>query len=265
MADIPSSRAKINDIEVGADAPVTEALVNKFGANVNDYLDKELNYLEILASTTWTAPDNVNWVIIEACGGGAGGAGTFAGGGGGGGGAPIIRTPCKVTPGNVYTVTIGAGGAGGAAGFGGGADGSNTTFIGADANLIFRGGERPNATTSYTNNAFLSGVLTNQSFGGRSILGSAHGGDANLTSNLVPAAKSSGSSIYASGGLHPTFQNGGGGGAAFGPGGDAADNSNGGSAAANSGAGGAGGASGGSYAGGAGGSGRLRLYWYGNA
>lgn len=263
MADIPSSRAKINDIEVSADAPVTEALMNKFGADINDYLDKELNYLEILSSTTWTAPDQINWVIIEASGGGGGGGSGGAGPGGGGfqggsgGGAPIIRTPVKVTPGNVYTVTIGAGGASDA-------NGSSTTFIGADASLTFPGGDR-GKTPDYDWKGVPSGtppIAAIQSFvntkGGRSVLGSAGGADGYFEATSIVPYQSGEASIYASGTN---------GGCAFGPGGNiGAPATVGGSAAANSGAGGGGGgAAAFPVLGGAGGSGRLRLYWYGNA
>lgn len=40
MADITSSRQKINDIEVGDEAPISEALFEKFGANINYLIDE---------------------------------------------------------------------------------------------------------------------------------------------------------------------------------------------------------------------------------
>lgn len=45
MADLPSTFAKVNDVEVTQDAPVTEALEAKFGSNDNylkDNLDAEI-------------------------------------------------------------------------------------------------------------------------------------------------------------------------------------------------------------------------------
>lgn len=65
---------------------------------------------------SWTAPAGVFAVEVFAVGGGGGGGGGGSdnnrNGGGGGGGAAVYRT-VAVTPGTVYTVTIGAGGAGG--------------------------------------------------------------------------------------------------------------------------------------------------------
>lgn len=39
MADIASALAKMNDIEVAGDAPITEALLTKIGANINGLID----------------------------------------------------------------------------------------------------------------------------------------------------------------------------------------------------------------------------------
>lgn len=82
---------------------------------------------EFTTSSTWTCPTGVYTAYITACGGGGGGSG---GNGsttvhqGGGGGAFVHNFPLAVTPGTVYTVTIGAAGSGGstsAAGTAGGA------------------------------------------------------------------------------------------------------------------------------------------------
>jgi len=69
---------------------------------------------------TFTAPAGVTMVFITMCGGGGGGGGGRYGytgwNDGGGGGASseyIIRALYPVTPGNSYTVVVGAGGAGG--------------------------------------------------------------------------------------------------------------------------------------------------------
>lgn len=60
------------------------------------------------ASGTWTAPTGVTSVSVEVWGGG-GGSG-YHNGGGGGGGAYSKVNALAVTPGNNYTVTVGAGG-----------------------------------------------------------------------------------------------------------------------------------------------------------
>lgn len=288
MADIPSSRVKINDIEVSADAPVTEALFNKIGADINDYLDKGLQYEEFLANGTWTCPDNVDWVILHGCGGGGGGAGgnnnqaddwspnDINAPGGGGAGAAIKTVMVPVTPGNVYTINIGSGGSAGAAGtgiigYGGsGGDGGNTTFIGADASVYFRGAPGGAAGLyRYTVNGV--GSLVAYGAVGRAGLsrdGGANGGGFIFALN---EAANGGNSIYASGGSgNGVSTTGGGGGAAFGAGASGgAPSGAGSSAAANSGAGGGGGGQGPGLGvgttGGAGGSGRLKIFWYGNA
>ena len=71
-------------------------------------------------STTWTAPAGVTSVDVEVWGGGGGGGGqnNTADGGGGGGGGAYSKSTIAVTPGNTYTVTVGAGGAGGTGGTG---------------------------------------------------------------------------------------------------------------------------------------------------
>lgn len=83
------------------------------------------------ASGTWTAPAGVSSVDVEVWGGGGAGGGNQTnsdGGGGGGGGAYSKTTAIPVTPGNVYTVTVGAGGIGGT---GTGGTGGDSWFINA--------------------------------------------------------------------------------------------------------------------------------------
>lgn len=66
-------------------------------------------------TTTWTAPAGVTSVEYLVVGGGGGGANGYDNAGGGGGGAGMVLTgTLSVTPGQSYTVTVGAGGAGGA-------------------------------------------------------------------------------------------------------------------------------------------------------
>lgn len=84
------------------------------------------------ASGTFTVPTGVTKVFVTMCGGGGGGGGgdgeSWSGAGGGGGGS-YINKQLTVTPGNAYTVTVGAGGTAGARNASGGAGGS--TSIGA--------------------------------------------------------------------------------------------------------------------------------------
>jgi hypothetical protein len=82
------------------------------------------------ASTTWTCPAGVTSVDVECVGGGGGGrGGTLATQqAGGGGGAYARNASVAVTPGNNYTITVGAGGTAGASGGGSGGDGGDTSF-----------------------------------------------------------------------------------------------------------------------------------------
>lgn len=76
----------------------------------------------------WTCPADRNMVLVECFGGGGGsGSSDLGNGGGGGGGGGYCRKLYSVTPGNTYTITIGAGGAGGTGG-GNGTAGGNTVF-----------------------------------------------------------------------------------------------------------------------------------------
>jgi hypothetical protein len=59
---------------------------------------------------SWTAPAGVTSVCVVCVGGGAGGKGTFPSTGGGGGGGLGWKNNITVTPGQSYTVVVGAGG-----------------------------------------------------------------------------------------------------------------------------------------------------------
>lgn len=83
-------------------------------ATVGAYGPKTIQFIE--TSQDWTVPDDVYEVMIYVLGGGGGGSGRYSdkptkppGGGGGYFDYQII----PVTPGDVYTITIGAGGSGG--------------------------------------------------------------------------------------------------------------------------------------------------------
>lgn len=210
---------------------------------------------KFLTSSTWTAPTNVSSVIVYGCGGGGGGGAgvntpTAAGGGSGGSGAIGRTALISVTPGNTYTITVGAGGA--ASSFGGDSSfGSLITFRGA------KGGANGGGSTGWAGNVDTT-YSTGSGFGGGS---SSSGGTGSLSSGF-------------SGGTGGTdaSNGGGGGGGGAGESGNGANGGNGGfpvgglggSPSANSGGGGGGG--GGSVGsssggGGAGGSGFVIVSW----
>jgi hypothetical protein len=67
-----------------------------------------------VGTTSWTAPEGITSVDYLIVGGGGGSGGGFdTGGGGGGGGGMVLTGTMSVTPGTVYTITVGDGGAGG--------------------------------------------------------------------------------------------------------------------------------------------------------
>ena len=112
----------------------------------------------ITATGSWVAPTGVTSVDVECWGGGGGGAGEDGtqGGGGGGGGAYSKKT-LAVTPGNSYTVTIGAGGAGGNAAVG--ATGGDSWFS-TSGTVMAKGG-----TGGQLNNTAAAGGTTAASVG----------------------------------------------------------------------------------------------------
>lgn len=245
MANLPGDLEYVNDIEVGGDNPVTQALIEKMGGSINALVALAQGHQEFLANGNFTVPENVTRVFVFACGGGGGGAGAAAAGTlglGGGCGAMPVLIPVKVTPGAIHAVTIGAGGNGGTAASG--ADGTATAFGSllsfAGASKGFNASVSQPPTTWRGNGPFIAGGFN------------AVGED----------------SVFAVGGAlgvaGTATQKGGGGGAGLGAGGAGGSHAtNGTAAAANSGAGGgASGAGGGvNRSGGAGGSGYLLVIW----
>ena len=115
------------------------------------------------ANGSWTCPAGVTEIVVDASAGGAGGAGangTTNAGEGGGGGACIRNQSYVVTPGQVYTVTIGAAGLGGALN----ADGTNGGVTSLGALFTLSGG--------------VSGSKNGMGFGGPGGWGGQAGGDA---------------------------------------------------------------------------------------
>lgn len=106
---------------------------------------------------SWICPAGVNFVSVMAVGGGgAGFLGTSSGvggGAGGGGGGLGWANNIAVTPGNSYTVVVGAGGAVTTAGTAG-TSGGNSYFIDLTTCVGYGGGRATNATTIGTGGSF---------------------------------------------------------------------------------------------------------------
>ena len=260
MADIASARQKVNDIEVSNDAPVTEDLLVKIGANINDYLDKGFRSQEFTSNGSWTCPTNVTKALLIGSGGGGGGTGSNYCAGGCG--APLGVKLVTVVPATVYGVTIGAGGSGGVAGGGDhGLSGSATTFGGLATFLGGRGGIAADLNATTTNNVMwflLPSSTRNDPVG--ALGGTTSGGPSAEFLHGQGQAENNGGT---------TGLNGAGGGAGpFGAGASqpGSSGSGGTAAGANTGAGGSSsGTAAGAAAGGAGGSGKLVVIWWGNS
>src|SRR5690554_3942060 len=101
----------------------------------------------LTTSGTWTVPDNVYEITVEAVGGGGGGARTTSdvtSGGGGGGGAYVSSTIC-VTPATFIPYNIGSGGSGGL-GTNNPKHGGDTWFV-SDSTILAKGGSGENSST----------------------------------------------------------------------------------------------------------------------
>ena len=162
-----------------------------------------------LSNTSWTAPTGVNniEVLVVAGGGGGGPCGPTSakyGGGGGGAGGLIYKGAFSVTPGNSYTVTVGAGGAG-ASGSVNGTNGSNSVF----GSLTAVGGGGGGYDTGPTGNNGSSG-------------GSGGGGAPAASSGSVGqgGAGTAGQGFAGGTNYGSSYNGGGGGGGAGGKGGD---------------------------------------------
>ena len=81
-----------------------------------------------VGTTSWTAPAEVTSVEYLVVGGGAGGGAATSASGGGGGAGQLQWGTLAVTPGNNYTITVGAGGAGATVNNAVGVSGSSSVF-----------------------------------------------------------------------------------------------------------------------------------------
>jgi hypothetical protein len=123
-----------------------------------------------VGTTSWTPPTGVYSVEYLVVGGGGGGGQAADNSGGGGGGAGMVLTGnIAVTPGQSYTVTIGAGGAGGNSGSNVGAQngstGSNSVFSTITA-LGGGGGYASRANQNIVGNAQISNTTAATGGGG---------------------------------------------------------------------------------------------------
>ncbi len=168
------------------------------------------------SSTTWICPDGVYVIHVDVWGGGGAGSASGAnqGDGGGGAGAYAGNPLVPVTPGNTYTITVGAGGATS------GASGPTSTFVGDSSTTVQAvGGTGGSGTSAGTGGAAGSSTGTTKHSGGNGGAGSSQatsggggGGEAGGTSaNGNPGVASLGGS---------TTQQGSAGGSGAGDGGD---------------------------------------------
>ena len=109
---------------------------------------------------SWTCPDGVTSVCAVAIGGGGGGGGTAtganaAGGIGGTGGGLGYKNNISVTPGQSYTVVVGAGGASNGGPGQDGGDGQDSYFI--DATTVKGGGAPGGRSGNYPNDQTYTG------------------------------------------------------------------------------------------------------------
>jgi hypothetical protein len=188
------------------------------------------------SSGTWVCPQGVTSITVEAWGGGGAGGGTSntsnRSGGGGGGGAFARKVNVPVTPGNTYTIVVGAGGvannatgtnggassfggtvvvaAGGSAGTGdittglGGAGGTVLASIG-DLGSVFAGGKGANGVSNTSGGGGGGGA-------GNTAIGSPGSGTTGGNGGLTGGGKGgAGSSSTAAGSIGLVYGAGGGG------------------------------------------------------
>jgi len=173
------------------------------------------------ASGTFTIPTGVTRIKIFGAGGGGGGSGGCgnqdSGGGGGGGSVPRAVDVGLVTPGDIWTVTIGNGGAAGGPQGGAGGAGGISQFSHAGVVYTFAGGNGAPAGISSKFWTTCNGASA--AFTGKAVLTAGGTSDQNTINGPGQG------SIYAPGGAAGTGvqdagNNGSGGGAGFGAGGN---------------------------------------------
>lgn len=246
---------KILSEETNANQPVSQAVVQKIGQNINALIDQfsSVDSFTTAGVHNWVVPDNTARVLLYGCGGGGGGSGpgdyettTYWPGGGGGGAACVWQYVDGLTSGDTITVTIGAGGVGGGNQADGGAGGdtlfgSFTRFKGATGG--HRRGFRPGGAGSslplgidMNNFVAMNGICAP---GGYGVGGGTNGGSISFGElfggPIIGGSSQGGSSARFNGGITfvdvstfpPNIEGGGGGGATmFGSGGNGSSVSN---------------------------------------
>lgn len=154
MSDVPQNATPVQIESSRFRSPVSEALIQQLGGNINYLLNNKLRIVEFLTSGSWPVPANLispNVMVIACGGGGGGGAGSFTGqtnlnnkslqySAQGGFGSVLTRFNTTVVPSDTATITIGAGGIGGISAADGSA-GGNTIFAPVSSPVLtFRGG-----------------------------------------------------------------------------------------------------------------------------
>jgi hypothetical protein len=190
------------------------------------------------SSGSFTVPNGVSSVIVEACGGGGGGGGGNGGaraagsfnayGGGGGASGDYLKTLIYVLPNETISVTIGQAGIGGSGGIncssatscvagGNGTNGGNTIF---GNYLTIAGGNGGGGGYinggSYGNNIGTGGIAVGNGFSGNNGTVNGLGGKGGSCPNIggIGGAAGSGPAILTEGGNGRTICAGGGGGGA---------------------------------------------------
>lgn len=149
MSDIPSLASKIQIEGARFRGPVSEALIQQIGGNINFLLDKASYFQLLTTSGALVVPNGITKFHILACGAGGGGGGGFGAGpitngvgaltSVGGSGSALKYVVADVTPFDTITYTIGAGGAGGAVANNGSAGGDTIFAPTMNPTLTFKG------------------------------------------------------------------------------------------------------------------------------
>lgn len=126
---------------------------------------------------SWVAPTGVTSVAVAAIGGGTGGSNNCYGGGGGGG--AVYKNGLSVTPGNSYTVVVGAGGAGRSSSinFGGCQSSFNSTIIAYGGACGNTSGTNPGGSFTGGDGGYVGGAGRYYNCGGQGGRGATNGTD----------------------------------------------------------------------------------------
>lgn len=221
MADIPANIDKINDIEVALDAPITEQLFNKIGANINALIDLTggINFRFYEANDTWTKPSSLSKILVFLTGpGGNGGSGatnpsgvSFGNSrGGGGAGATVIKLIDASLLSSTESIVIGSPGVNSTFGslvtaaFGASAPAANGQFgaggVASGGDLNVNGGDGHIGTLTGSTNGASGGGVNLNGHGGASFFGGGGKAGVGATAGLAGKAYGSGGAGGSTGG-----------------------------------------------------------------